>query len=189
MLNFLGAKSERWLKTKLRSLIIEKEKQQLSKKKRNEDSDSTETSPKHSDGSSSNDPENEVDFKNIPEEIALTSESTMPKESISPEKSLEVPTMVDNNDEEAGEIANGHDQEIEHGDESNEKDDMKENNVVTSNQLSLDLEQSLDGDDLNGEEKIADVVSPVTESAEDALNYISCNSSEGVSEELNDLVR
>lgn len=197
MLSFSsGAKSERWLKTKLRSVILAKEKQEILRSKNN--TPVSEASSEHLDAGSSLDNlqnktesinENELqenviisncDIKNS--SAAVESVSQEIQDETSNENEIEKNDVIENIN-----VKNGHDEEF--CDVQGEKNDLhiknRDNHVLQSS-LNLDLQSSEKQDNPITQEKCEDVISPVTESAEDALNYVS--SSEDLSEEFNDCI-
>lgn len=206
---FVGAKSERWLKTKLRSLIVAKEKQQLLKNEKIDVSASSNGSSDQSE-SSLHDLEKEISIVKVISEEVLEPESKLEEtvDSENREETVELCTDVkdtvhseneqnivemctDFKDaiEETACLKNGHNSDREFESELDEKVNTEtENDLVTQDHLNLDLKPLPDSSSPAVIEKMEDIVSPVTESAEDALNYISSNSSEAYSEELNECV-
>lgn len=190
-----GAKSERWLKTKLRSVILEKEKREILRSKNN--TPVSEVSSEHLDAESSlNDLQNKAETitENEPQENIAISNYDIKKSSATDESAsqeIDDETLNENeseNDAVVENVKNGHD--VESCDVQDEKNDIhienKDDHILQSS-LNLDFQKTSEKhDNLITQEKCEDVISPVTESAEDALNYVS--SSEDLSEEFNDCI-
>lgn len=190
-----GAKSERWLKTKLRSVILEKEKREILRSKNN--TPVSEVSSEHLDAESSlNNLQNKAETitENEPQENIAISNYDIEKSSAADESTsqeIHDETLNENeseNDAVVENVKNGHDEEL--CDVQDEKNDIciknKDDHILQSS-LNLDLQKTSEKhDNLITQEKCEDVISPVTESAEDALNYVS--SSEDLSEEFNDCI-
>lgn len=190
-----GAKSERWLKTKLRSVILEKEKREILRSKNN--TPISEVSSEHLDAESSlNTLQNKAETitENEPQENIAISNYDIKKSSAADESaSQEICDETLNGNESESDavvenVKNGHDEEF--CDVQHEKNDIlienKDDHILQSS-LNLDFQKTSEKhDNLITQEKCEDVISPVTESAEDALNYVS--SSEDLSEEFNDCI-
>ena len=191
-----GAKSERWLKTKLRSVILAKEKQQFLRSKSN--TPISEASSEHSDAESNlKIPHNKTEtvIESVLQENIVTSEfdiqnsdainDAIATKGINDENSeneIENNAVINNVD-----LKNCHEENIcDIEDEKNNIDIAHKNDDSLQINLNLELQASEDCNIQVVQEKLEDVVSPVTESAEDALNYVS--SSEDLSEEFNDCI-
>lgn len=192
-----GAKSERWLKTKLRSVVLAKEKQEFLQSKNN--TAISEASSGHLDDASSlNNFQNKTEIitENEHQENVVTSDCDSKNSSVADESAsqkIHDETLSENeigNDAviENINVKNGHDEKFcKVQDEKNDIHIKNKDDHILQSSLNLDFQKTSEKhDNLITQEKCEDVISPVTESAEDALNYVS--SSEDLSEEFNDCI-
>ncbi|XP_035228366.1 brefeldin A-inhibited guanine nucleotide-exchange protein 3-like [Stegodyphus dumicola] len=248
--DYKGAKSERWLKTKLRSLIVAKEKQEnhakidrtcvsASAEKSDESvlqsvcsTEKTSVSPssensdepisaypaeesepvllstEKSDQPNENNHcvENTCNHENIESEIPKSIDNNIIKEQI--ENSYSVDSTIEEHRSDNFSVIYSQNEKVKESERASEnmleagdkQADLSSNpcqdNISVSNiskkddnicnltsepALNLPIEEN---PYLFNEPKVQDIVSPVTESAEDALNYISSSSSDILSEEF-----
>lgn len=177
----------------MRSVILAREKQEFLRSKNN--TPTSEVSSGHLDAESSlNNLQNKTITENETQENVVISNYDIEKsspvdESVSQE--IHDETLNENKSENnvvIENVKNGHDEEFcDVHDEKSDTPITNEDDHILQSSLNLDFQKTSEkDDDLITQDKCEDVISPVTESAEDALNYVS--SSEDLSEEFNDCI-
>ncbi|XP_054716947.1 brefeldin A-inhibited guanine nucleotide-exchange protein 3-like [Uloborus diversus] len=169
--DYKGAKSERWLKTKLRNLLADKEKKVLCKSDKADTVDDLQSS-------------NEKDH----EDNVIKSSPASSDEGDSSDE-LDKPMKSDESFENDKKESNDTQEENQTVESKELLDDEEPNSELSEDdvQEKIDLQLDVQNDEnLPNFCNAQEIVSPVTESAEDALAYVSSSSSEATIDDIDE---